>query len=309
MRRRLRALLSVSLRLAISLLVFVLIFRTIELGEVLQTMLGASPALLLLGLAFQLLSTLLASYRWTRVMQRLGFAQHFPFYLRSYFKGSFFNQGLPTSVGGDALRVLDVARTGHRKRDAFYGVAVDRGLGLAGLLLFNLLAHWLAPALLPGPVFWLLNGIAIGGLLGFVLLHWMQRLAWLEHWGPSRVIRRIAQRLAAVLASPSDWLQHSALSLAIHMLTLLAIFSLGRAVGLEFSLLTYMVIVPPVILLTLIPISLAGWGVREGGMIGLFALIGGEHTLVLSMSILYGVTLIVSSLPGLYAYLSGKHHL
>ena len=309
MKARMRKAFTMVLRLVITLLVFVLIFRNIELSEVLHTMLGASPWLLLLGLGFQLLSTLLASYRWKKVMRRLGFGQNFRFYLRSYFKGSFFNQGLPTSVGGDALRVLDVARTGHRKRDAFYGVAVDRGLGLAGLLLFNLLAHWLAPELLPAPIFWLLNGIAVGGLAGFVLLHWMQRLSWLEQWGPSRVLRRIAQRLATVLVTTRDWLQHAGLSLTIHLLTLLAIFAIGNAVGLEFSLLTYMVIVPPVILLTLIPISLAGWGVREGGMIGLFALVGGEQTLVLSMSILYGMTLIVSSLPGLYAYLSGKHAL
>ena len=309
MKARLRKAFTMVLRLVITLLVFVLIFRNIELSDVLDTMLSASPWLLLLGLGMQLLSTLLASYRWKKVMQRLRFGQDFRFYLRSYFKGSFFNQGLPTSVGGDALRVLDVARTGHRKRDAFYGVAVDRGLGLAGLLLFNLLAHWLAPQLLPAPIFWLLNAIAIGGLSGFVLLHWMQRLNWLEQWGPSRVLRRIAQRLATVLATARDWLQHAGLSLAIHLLTLLAIFAIGNAVGLEFSLLTYMVIVPPVILLTLIPISLAGWGVREGGMIGLFALVGGEQTLVLSMSILYGMTLIVSSMPGLYAYLSGKHAL
>ena len=304
-----KTLLSSFLRLGITLLVFFLIFRTIELSEVKKTILSASPALLLTALFLQLVSTLLASYRWKCVMQRLNFGQDFYFYLRSYFKGSFFNQGLPTSVGGDALRVLDVARTGHRKRDAFYGVAVDRGLGLAGLLLFNLLAHWLAPGLLPQPVFWLLNAIAIGGLLGFVLLHWSQRLHWMEHWLPARVIRRIAQRLARVLASPMDWLRQIGLSLSVHMFTLLAIFSLGLAVGLEFSLLTYMVIVPPVLLLTLIPISLAGWGIREGGMIGLFALIGGQQTLVLSMSILYGVTLIISSLPGLYVYLSGKHHL
>ena len=309
MRRHLRALATAGLRLAISLLVFVLIFRNIALDEVMQTMLAASPGLLLLALGFQLFSTLLASYRWKCVMQRLDFGQNFRFYLRSYFKGSFFNQGLPTSVGGDALRVLDVARSGHRKRDAFYGVAVDRGLGLAGLLLFNLLALWLAPALLPAPVFWLLNAIAIGGLMGFVLLHRMQGMLWLERWGPSRVIRRIAQNLSSVLSGLLDWLRHAGMSLAIHLLTMLAIYAIGLAVGLEFSLLTYTVIVPPVILLTLIPISLAGWGVREGGMIGLFALIGGDHTLVLSMSILYGVTLIVSSLPGLYAYLSGKHHL
>lgn len=300
---------SLLLRLAVTLLVFWLIFRAIDLDGVVQTMTGAAPALLLTALAFQLASTLLASWRWKLVMQRLGFGRDFAFYLRSYFKGTFFNQGLPTSVGGDALRVLDVARTGHRKRDAFYGVAVDRGLGLAGLLVFNLLAHMLAPDLLPRQAFLAINGIVLLGIVGFAGVWFLHRFEMLERWAPTRVLRRISQRLAAVLAGGRDVAVHLGLSLLIHLLALLAIYYIGRSVGLEFGLLTYMVIVPPVILLTLVPVSLAGWGVREGGMIGLFTLIGADKTLVLSMSILYGVTLIVSSLPGLYAYLTGKHHL
>ena len=55
-------------------------------------------------------------------MQNLHFGQSFSFYWRSYFKAMFFNQGLPTSIGGDALRVLDVAGQGFRKRDVLYGV-------------------------------------------------------------------------------------------------------------------------------------------------------------------------------------------
>lgn len=306
---RVKRALALALRLLVTLLVFWLIFRAIDLDGVLQTMVGAAPGMLLWGLLFQLASTVLASWRWKLVMQRLGFGRDFVFYLRSYFKGAFFNQGLPTSVGGDALRVLDVARTGHRKRDAFYSVAVDRGLGLAGLLVFNLLAHLLAPELLPRQAFVAINAIVLLGLLGFAAIWYLHRLHVLERWMPTRVLLRISQRLAAVLQDGRDLAVQLGLSLAIHLLALLAIYCIGRSVGLEFGLLTYMVIVPPVILLTLVPVSLAGWGVREGGMIGLFALIGADQTLVLSMSILYGMTLIVSSLPGLYAYLTGKHHL
>ncbi len=309
MTRHLKRAFSLLLRLAVTLLVFWLIFRAIDLEGVVQTITGAAPSLLLVALLFQLASTLLASWRWKLVMQRLGFGRDFTFYLRSYFKGTFFNQGLPTSVGGDALRVLDVARTGHRKRDAFYGVAVDRGLGLAGLLVFNLLAHLLAPELLPRQAFIAINALVLLGLAGFSATWFLHRLHVLERWVPTRVLLRISQRLATVLSSRRDLGVQLGLSLLIHLLALLAIYYIGRSVGLEFSLITYMVIVPPVILLTLVPVSLAGWGVREGGMIGLFALIGADQTLVLSMSILYGVTLIVSSLPGLYAYLTGKHHL
>jgi uncharacterized membrane protein YbhN (UPF0104 family) len=93
----------------------------------------------------------------------------------------------------------------------------------------------------------------------------------------------------------------------IHFVSMLAVYFLGIGVGLNYGLLTFLVLVPPVMLLTIAPISLAGWGVREGGMIGLFMLVGADKTLVLSMSVLYGLILIAASLPGLYLFLMSRH--
>jgi glycosyltransferase 2 family protein len=70
----------------------------------------------------------------------------------------------------------------------------------------------------------------------------------------------------------------------------------------------YFAIVPPTLVLTVIPVSIAGWGVREGALIGLFSLIGANKTMVLMMSLLYGLTLIVVSLPGLVTFLKGRQH-
>jgi len=298
---------KLALRILVTLMVFWLIFRSVDLKGVMQTMVGADPLMLVFALLFQLLSTIVAGFRWKLVMHRLKFSRDLWFYLRSYFKGSFFNQGLPTSIGGDALRVLDVAGTGHRKRDAFYGVAVDRGLGLAGLLLFNFLALQANERLLPRPAFLTINSLVSLGMVGFAGVYLLHKLHWLERSKLTVIFYRISERLSAVLSNARDWAVHVPVSLFIHLLTLLAIYCLGLSVGMEFGLWTYMVIVPPVILLTIVPVSLAGWGVREGGMIGLFTLIGGDKTQVLSMSILYGITLIVTSLPGLYAYLTHRH--
>lgn len=303
------SLIGIVIRVAITVAIFVLIFRNIDIAGVTESIRNVVPRLLLLGLVFQLLSTLLASWRWYLVMHQMGFGQNFPFYMRSYFKGTFFNQGLPTSIGGDAIRVLDVARLGHRKREAFYGVAIDRGLGLVGLLLLNLLANALEPDLLPHGVFLTINTLVILGLVGFVVLYGLRRIDLLKRWQITRLFHHISRHLAQVL---SDWRSvgiQLSLSLAIHLFSIIAIFLIGRSVEMEFDLLTFAVIVPPVILLTLIPVSLAGWGVREGAMIGLFTLIGADKTVVLSMSILYGVVLIVSSLPGLHVYLAGRHRI
>ncbi len=301
--------LGVVLRIVITLLIFGLIFRSIDFDGVTQSIQNIVPRLLLLGILFQLLSTTLAAYRWSLVMRPLGYEQSFGFFLKSYFKGTFFNQGLPTSIGGDAIRVLDVARKQGRKRDAFNGVFIDRVLGLVGLLLLNLLANAINPDLLPHGVFITVNLLIASGILGFIVLFYLQRLAWLDRWRVTRLFQTISSRLSVVLPGPRELGSQLALSVAVHFLALMAIFLIGRSVELEYDLLTFFIVVPPVILLTLIPLSLAGWGIRESAMIGFFTLLGADKVTVLAMSIVYGVVLILASLPGLVVYLKGRYSL
>jgi glycosyltransferase 2 family protein len=273
------------LRLAATALILVLIMRSINMTQVWQVLKQTRLDYLAAALLLQFGSTAVSAYRWQLIMQNLGFGQLFAFYWRSYFKGMFFNQGLPTSIGGDAIKVLDVASHGFRKRDALYGVMVDRIIGLGALLSLTLLAYLLNPNLLPKqvhrPIFMIIPKLEI--------------------------ISIIAQRLHKALSSQRVLLV--AASLLIPFLALLGFFATGWALGLEYSLMTYFALVPPALVLTVIPISVAGWGVREGALVGLFSLIGADKTAVLMMSLLYGLTLIVVSLPGLVTYLKGRHHL
>ena len=300
--------LGALIRLLITGFIFFLIFRNIDFEAVSKTITGLDPSLLLLGILFQLASTVLAGLRWYRVSQLLGLEQNVIFYLRSYFKGFFFNQGLPTSIGGDAIRVLDIAKLGKRKRDAFRGVFIDRLLGLTGLLLVNLIANLINPDLLPERVFWLINLLITAGIIGFIILNHLHRLTFLGKWRITNFITTISRELSSIFTSLQEWLIQGGMAIGIHLLSMIAIFFIGHSVGMEYNLLTFLIIVPPVILLTLIPISLAGWGVREGAMIGLFALIGADKTLVLSMSLLYGLVLVIASLPGFYVYLKAVTH-
>ncbi len=297
------------IRIVVTLLILGLIFREIEFEKVLENVKDIVPRLLLLGIVFQLLSTTLAAYRWYLVMRPLGYVHDFGFYLRSYFKGAFFNQGLPTSIGGDAIRVVDVARQGCRKRDAFYGVFIDRVLGLVGLLILNLAANALNPDLLPQGVFLTINLLVACGVLGFVVLLLLRRLEWLKRWRITRLFHTISVNLSQVLVTPRDYFVQIGLSVAVHFLSLLAIFLIGRSIEMPFDLLTFLIVVPPVLLLTLVPVSLAGWGVREKAMIVLFTMIGADKVSALTMSILYGLVLVIASLPGLQVYLKGKHNI
>jgi uncharacterized membrane protein YbhN (UPF0104 family) len=93
------------------------------------------------------------------------------------------------------------------------------------------------------------------------------------------------------------------------MLAMAAFAVLGHAAGLHYPLQVYLALVPPAVLLTILPVSLAGWGLREGAMVGLFLLVGADRSMVLTFSIVYGLVNLVASLPGLVVYLGQRQQL
>ena len=295
---------TLSIRLVVSVSIIVVILQSIDVRQAWQVMANARAQWLLLALLMQFGSTAVAAYRWQLIMRNLQFGQSFSFYWNSYFKAMFFNQGLPTSVGGDAVRVLDVAGRGFRKRDALYGVAIDRITGLGALLLLTLVAHLVKPELLPAevyrPILWLLAA----GVLGFASLSFLGRWSWLGRQprlaflktASDRLLQAVSRRRFVLLAS----------SLLVPFLAMLAFYGAGQALGLRYDLLTYLAIVPPALALSVIPISIAGWGVREGALVGLFSLIGADNAVVLMMSLAYGMMLILVSMPGLVVFLKGR---
>lgn len=291
-------------RLAVSVAILAVVLRSIDLRQASQVALSAAPEWLVLALLMQFGSTAVAAYRWQLIMRNLGFGQSFSFYWNSYFKGMFFNQGLPTSIGGDALRVLDVARQGFRKRDVLVGVAIDRITGLGALLLLALLAHLINPGLLPDAVYRPILVLSAAGVAGFVSLHFLGRWAWLGRQSWLALVKAVSDRLQRAVSRHGFLVFAS--SLLVPLLALLAFFAAGRALGLRYDLLTYFAIVPPALVLTVVPISIAGWGVREGVLVGLFSMIGADRTVVLMMSLAYGILLILVSLPGLAVFLQGR---
>ena len=131
-------------------------------------------------------------------------------------------------------------------------------------------------------------------------------MAWLRRYRGTRLFADLSGRFRQVYANKKAIILQLGLSVIIHFLSIFSLFELARAVGIDLPLTLFLVAVPPVFLLTLIPISLAGWGVRESALVGIFILVGASKEMILSVSILYGVMLIVSSLPGLFVWLRGK---
>lgn len=294
-------------KLAITIGLFALIAYFIDLGETWQVMSQASLPLLALALLAQTISTLFAAYRWGLIMQRLGYDRSNSFYLRIYFIGSFFNQALPSSIGGDAVRILEVGRSGYKKRHVFAGVFIDRAIGVFGLLVLNLGAILVFQDYLPTWLNRLVMLISLAGILAFLAMIVLRYLDTIEDLFLLKHLHALSSQAHRLYINPLTLGGHTLLSLGSHLFSILAVFIIARSLGMELDFELFLVAMPPVFLLTFIPISLAGWGIREGAMVGIFMLVGVDKDHILAVSILYGLILIISSLPGGLFWLNSKH--
>ena len=294
------------IKLIITIVMFYFLFQYVDFDNLIEILAKSHGGTILIALLFQLGSTYVAAYRWQLIMQLLVFKESAAYYVKSYFKSSFFNQVLPSSIGGDAVRIIDLTQKGYDKKDAFYGIFVDRVVGLVGLLVLNLLATLIFWGTFDKDFSLLIMLIAIGGISGFALLFHLEKITFLANYKFLNLFHRLARRLNTLYGDRTLLFKHITISVGVHLLTVLAIYALALSIDFHLSFQIFLIAIPPVFLLTIVPISLAGWGIREGAMVGIFMLVGADETKVLAMSILYGLLLMIASFPGSYYWVKSK---
>lgn len=293
------------LRLVFSVAAVIFIFNQVDFSALLKAISTLNMNYFLMALLLQILSSLVAAYKWSNIMNRLGQVSSFSSYAKIYMIGCLFNQVLPTSVGGDAVRVAYANRLGADFRTGFYSVFTDRYFGILGLLLLNAVSLTALYGKIPVTVFSLLCLIttAISILAMFVLIP--SQIHTLKNLKLIRDIYHLSQILVMQLRSKQVFMLLF-LGVIANFLTIYAIYYIARALDLPIQLIDLLGIMPAILLITLLPISFAGWGLREGAMIGFLLFLGLSKTAILALSVLYGFLLILASLPGLYFYLFNR---
>jgi uncharacterized protein (TIRG00374 family) len=294
------------IKLIITIVMFYFLFKYVDFDNLVHILAKSHGGTILIALLFQVGSTYLAAYRWQLIMNHLIFKEELSYYVKSYFKGMFFNQVLPSSIGGDAIRIIDLTQSGYDKKESFYGIFVDRVVGLVGLLVLNLLATLIFYGTFENSFSNMIIFITLGGTVGFLSLFYLEKISFLANYKFLNLFHRLARRLNELYKDKTLLFKHIAVSVGVHLLSVLTLYALAWSIDFHMSLQTFLIAVPPVFLLTIIPVSLAGWGIREGAMVGIFMLVGADQTKVMAMSILYGLLLILSSLPGAYFWVKSK---
>jgi len=264
------------------------------------------PVVLAFGVQY-----VICALRWGSVLRSVDSPLAFKTGLRLFYIGSFFNQTLPASVGGDAVRAYLAYRHGVSLRGALIGVMLERVATVTGLVL-------LVAVVLPA--FLLRVGADVGGWMvptvviilaglvgGTVFVAFLDRLPQSYHrWRIVRGLSYLAVDTRKLFFSPWPALRVLGWSALGHANLTVAVYFLTLALNLEVSLLDCFALFLPVLLVMSLPISIAGWGVREQGMIYMFAMIGIPDDGAVVLSILFGLFTLVLALPGGLVWLAGN---
>ncbi|MBM4256313.1 MAG: flippase-like domain-containing protein [Deltaproteobacteria bacterium] len=283
-------------KVAVSLGLFTFLFYTTDVHALKQQLVTARPLPLLFAFVGYLISQALYAYKWKVLARPLGFGQPWRAFVTYYFVGGYFNLFAPSTVVGDLGRGLLLAANGGNTGPALYSVAVDRLSGLVMLVWVGATGFLLfGPTILPVTLCYGVVAAAIGSLLAWWLLPYVLQFSLFNR----PLIRRIVDQLIAPYQQNAKTLGYACiLSYLFHWFQLILQVVLAYALNLQVPLWYLMLFIPLVHILSALPLSFAGLGVREGGYVTFLALIGVGKDQALAFGLLWSVLVLGCGLVG-----------
>jgi len=293
------------LKVCFSLALLALLLRQIGWQQTLETLGKARFSYLAAALALYLVGIVVRAYRWQILLNALGMDTPLARLTVLYFVGTFFSSFLPTGIGGDVVRVYELSRQSKRPIESVGTVLLDRVTGLLMLFLIALMALAFSYQLIAPNVSAAILLLCLGSWAGLGL---MLRRDWLERWGLLRImakIKQIRELYESITACGLKAIGGAlAISLVFNVLLIAVNYLIALSLRVEIPLWYFLLFIPLISFLLILPISLSGLGVREGGYVYLFAQAGVSAPLALTMSLLFYVLNVASGLIGgvLYAF-------
>ena len=306
-------------KLSVSLVLLAVLFSRIDLGTLWDKARLASLPWLLVAMLIYAVNVLTAAWRWHVLLA----AQQVPAPTRkllgSYLVASFFNNFLPSNIGGDVIRISDTARLAGSKTLATTVILVDRGLGLMALVLVAALGATAAgrmhPAATPIWPVWLWAGFLAGAAASapavFAPDGFGRLLQPLTVFHPEWVGERI-ETLTGALSRFRD--QPRALAscfggaVFVQATMVVFYFAVAYALHLNLAFSDISVIVPISFVVQMLPVSVNGFGVREATFSFYFQRIGQPIESALLMSLVAQALIMLFSLSGAGVYVWRSRH-
>ncbi|MGE5280253.1 MAG: lysylphosphatidylglycerol synthase transmembrane domain-containing protein [Deltaproteobacteria bacterium] len=301
---------SVFLRIGITVLLLVFLFSRTNIPAFLSVVRQAHKGRLAAAFTLFFLLNIVVMLRWLFLVRARGYKVGAGRLFSAYLSGLFFNLVLPSTIGGDAVRTLDIAgHTGEHSSAILGTVVMDRVSGFFGLftvLIFSLLfglSRFHDPRILA----------AAGALL--VLVFFMCGIMFSRRffhacfgWIPFARLREYLCRVHAVTwayrreraAAVSAWL----ISVSVHTGLSFLFFLTAAALGQTPPFLYFLILVPAVTAFSSLPLSIGGLGLRENATVAVFAHVGMSAEAALAVSLLVSAQMFLMGLLGGVSYVA-----
>jgi len=289
--KRLRKQLLDLLKIEVSLLLIIVILRSVDMNKLWEVLRQASPWFLLAAVAVSMAGVVLRAYRWQILLHDQGVNASMRELTVLWFVSFLFTNLLPTGIGGDAIKMYELSQSSERGAEAVSSVLVDRFMGLFSLQAIGLVALIFSWRIVPAQIVALTVVVFGASLLAAWVVSYRRLWDWMARHVP------LFDRLLAIkqVRSLVDSLQSYSPSALLRAFTVGLVFNgfligmnvlIGAALRMNVPLLFYMVSVPLTSAVLILPISFAGLGVREGTYWFLFSQVGVAKEVAITLSLL-----------------------
>jgi len=312
-----RRYLLLGAKLAVSVILLAILFRELHLPTLWASARNASVPWLLMALGVYVINVIASTWRWQLLLNAQGIRVRTPSLLGSLLVALFFNNFLPSNIGGDVVRIRDTARPAGSKTLATTVVLIDRALGLMGLVFVAACSATIVAgsrrATMPIWPSWVWAGFLLGAAASAPALlapaGFGRLLQPLTVFHPEWVSHRI-DKLTAVLSRfhdrPGTLAACFAGAVFVQATIVVFYFIVAHALSLDMTFWDLAVIVPMSFVVQMLPISVNGFGIREATFAFYFTRIGQPLENALLVSLVPTALTMLFSLTGAAAYISRR---
>jgi len=312
----LKKILSVLLRVVISFAILIFLFKQIDRQALFGILSHANMPLLVIAFLFFFLNYAFCLFRWEMLLRGAGIRLSLKRVIISIAGGNFFNLFLPSTIGGDVMRSLDLAAHTKRPHEVVATVFLDRLSGYTGLVIVAGLAIFFGWNLLQEKSI-LLSFVIIASILAAILVVLFNRFLYskinrLLHTPTAGKIRHALIDLhheMHIFRHHKGILANSViLSVLIQAVSPLTFYLIALSLGIKVNIIYFFVFLPMIGAITLLPISIGGLGLRDATTIYFFAKVGVSKDLAFAMSLVaFFFIFIYAILGGLVYVLTVRH--
>jgi hypothetical protein len=307
---------SILLRISVSIILLIFLFKQVDRKSLFEVIKNANPLLLLLAAFIFFLVYVLCLFRWEMLLKALRIHLPLKRIIISFAGGIFFSLFMPSTIGGDIMRSIDLATHTKRPHEVIATVVLDRVSGYVGLALLALLAVLLGFRYINDKTVLISVGIITAVLIAVLLVLFNRfiysKINKLIHSPNAGKVRQLLEDLHDEL----HYFKHHKkvivnnliFSLLIQAMSPLSFYVIALSLGLKINIIYFFIFLPIIGAITLLPISIGGLGLRDATTIYFFAKVGVSRNIAFAMSLLNFFFILSFGALGGLIYVLTIHH-